>query len=356
MSLEKVIEPRRELRSIVETYFRISPAIYWGDLLLSAAIGWALFAAAIAAESLPLRLLLTLAAAFPLYRAMVFTHELVHVPKRELPGFSMAWHLLCGVPLLAPNFLYRQIHVNHHKRGHYATEQDGEYIPFPRSPVMEILLFLGSGLIIPLMAIVRFTLLAPLSLLHPSIRHMVRTKASSMGVRTFFTRELPKTSTERFEWNLYESLCCAYAIGSVCLMLLGLLPVVAVVCWYMLVSVIVTLNAIRAIGCTHYYIHDAMIPISIREQIEDSINVNSNSVVTLLLCPVGTRYHCLHHIFPSMPYHSLRAAHNKLMAELPTDSFYRKLELPSIWTAWHTVWPTKSQGVSLLHRSPSSLE
>jgi hypothetical protein len=41
------------------------------------------------------------------------------------------------------------------------------------------------------------------------------------------------------------------------------------------------------------------------------------------LFPVGLRYHGLHHLLPSLPYHSLGIAHRRLMAQLPADSPYR---------------------------------
>lgn len=40
-------------------------------------------------------------------------------------------------------------------------------------------------------------------------------------------------------------------------------------------------------------------------------------------CPVGLRYHALHHLFPALPYHNLPEAHRRLMAGLPADHPYR---------------------------------
>jgi fatty acid desaturase len=59
------------------------------------------------------------------------------------------------------------------------------------------------------------------------------------------------------------------------------------------------------------------------EQIEDSNTVAGHPLLTELLFPVGLRYHCLHHMLPSLPYHSLGIAHRRLMAQLPADSPYR---------------------------------
>jgi fatty acid desaturase len=44
----------------------------------------------------------------------------------------------------------------------------------------------------------------------------------------------------------------------------------------------------------------------------------------LALCPVGLRFHALHHLFPGMPYHNLEAAHHRLMQHLPAAHPYRE--------------------------------
>ena len=43
---------------------------------------------------------------------------------------------------------------------------------------------------------------------------------------------------------------------------------------------------------------------------------------TELWAPLGMRYHALHHLFPTMPYHTMGVAHRRLLRELPADSPY----------------------------------
>ena len=69
------------------------------------------------------------------------------------------------------------------------------------------------------------------------------------------------------------------------------------------------------------------------EQVEESVNIVRNSLVTLLLFPVGLRYHGLHHLFPSLPYHALGEAHRRLMNALPENSPYRRTCCPGFFTA-----------------------
>ena len=43
---------------------------------------------------------------------------LAHLPPGRMPAFRLGWNLLCGIPLLAPDFLY-ETHVDHHRRTAY---------------------------------------------------------------------------------------------------------------------------------------------------------------------------------------------------------------------------------------------
>ena len=68
-------------------------------------------------------------------------------------------------------------------------------------------------------------------------------------------------------------------------------------------------------------------------QLRDSINQRGLPAVTVLLAPVGLRYHALHHLLPTLPYHSLGTVHRQLLAELPTGSAYRDTEVRGLRTA-----------------------
>jgi fatty acid desaturase len=50
------------------------------------------------------------------------------------------------------------------------------------------------------------------------------------------------------------------------------------------------------------------------------------------------RFHALHHLFPSLPYHALGAAHRRLMARLPPDSPYRLTEAPRLSASLRQLW------------------
>jgi fatty acid desaturase len=57
-----------------------------------------------------------------------------------------------------------------------------------------------------------------------------------------------------------------------------------------------------------------------------------------LWAPLGQRYHALHHVFPSIPYHWLGVAHRRLMRQLPADNPYRKTVRKGLIKALIEMW------------------
>ena len=93
------------LRAAVELTRDISaarPEIYWPDMLVSAAIGYAGIAGAIMLPGWQ-AWASGLLAVFFLYRALLFIHELTHIHRNALPGFRFAWNVLVGIPMLTPS-------------------------------------------------------------------------------------------------------------------------------------------------------------------------------------------------------------------------------------------------------------
>ncbi len=77
------------------------------------------------------------------------------------------------------------------------------------------------------------------------------------------------------------------------------------------------------------------------------ITVPGHPLLTELLFPVGLRYHSLHHLLPSLPYHSLGIAHRRLMAQLPADSPYRSTIRRSFLEAAGELWRSAAVGRAL---------
>ena len=97
---------------------------------------------------------------------------------------------------------------------------------------------------------------------------------------------------------------------------------------------------------------------SAQAQVEESINHTGQTWLTVLLFPVGLRYHALHHLFPALPYHRMGTAHRRLMQPLPPDSPYRAFNRASFAAAVCELWRsarTTSRTQSAMRRwSPGS--
>ena len=335
----------REARSIVGEAFRPKPWVYWTDTLLSWAVAVSAFKA-VQIESLgwPLRSVAFVVSCLLIYRCGLFIHEIAHLPDKGWGAYRFTWNLLCGVPFLIPSFVY-QTHLDHHRRKHYGTSHDGEYLPFSSRPVLHLLAYLAQSLVIPLLAILRFGVLTPMTWFNTPLRDWVHRHASSMVIDPMYLRPLPSKKTLR-GIRAQEVACFAFivlmGIGVVrSLYGQGLLSPWFLPQAYLTGVSVVTINAIRTLGA-HRYLNDAREnhdrPMTFVDQLLDSINYDRRGWLTTLWAPVGTRFHALHHLFPSMPYHAMPEAHRRLMRDLPADSPYRQTasqglpqELAALW-------------------------
>jgi hypothetical protein len=93
---------------------------------------------------------------------------------------------------------------------------------------------------------------------------------------------------------------------------------------------VLCLNTLRLAG-DHHGLSQGK-EVSLSDHILDSCNYTGRDPMTALLFPFSIRYHALHHIFPSMPYHNLAAAHRYLVAELGEHSTYHQLDQKNWWS------------------------
>jgi len=325
----------REARGLIADLFEPRLAIYWTDFLLSISVGGGAF---LVLRRAPLNLAGWLAvyavAVLAVYRAAMFSHEVVHLRGDRFTAFRAAWNLLCGIPFLIPSFLY-QTHTLHHVRKHYGTKDDGEYLPLANGPARNILLYLCQPFVVPVIAIFRFLVLAPLTWISPRTRNWVYQHASAMVIDPTFVRPLPRRGELRI-WRWQEVGCFLMIIGTIAAVATGLRSFMMVVDMYLISVGVLLLNSLRTLGA-HRYQHRGE-EVSFVEQLVDSLNYPNHPVTGALWAPVGLRFHALHHMFPSLPYHNLVKAHARLMAGLPSDSPYRRTVCESLPTALLTLW------------------
>lgn len=326
----------RQAREIVHDLFRPRQWIYWTDFLLSLGVGAVCFALA-RKVAVPLSLaqaVLFVVSCIAYYRAASFIHELVHLRAEGFQAFKFAWNALCGIPFLMPSFLYRS-HLAHHARKHYGTLDDGEYLPLATSPTREILRYMSQPLVIPALAVARFLILAPIAWISPRFRRWVHQRASSLVMDPAYIRPLP-TPKELRSWRVQEAACFALVLAVVVLLAIGRWPLSFPLHCYLTAVGVLMLNHLRTLGA-HRFRHRGE-ELTFVEQLLDSLNYPHHPLMSEVWAPVGLRFHALHHLFPSLPYHNLASAHRRLMARLPADSPYRQTVSPGLAASLRELW------------------
>jgi len=334
-----------EARRILGGRFQPRPAIYWADLLLTWIVGIAAYRMVREAWlGVGTRIMLFAMSCLLIYRAGLFIHELVHLPGDKFKVFRVVWNLLCGVPFLIPSFTY-YTHLDHHRRRHYGTDHDGEYLPLAHRSRWWIVGYLAQSLVLPVLSVFRFGVLTPLTWLHPTVRNLVHVHASSMVIDPTYLRPLPTRRVLRLI-RLQEVGCFLFIAGFAALVISGRLPLFVLGQAYVTGVTVITLNAVRTLAA-HRWLGEGQ-AMTFLEQLVDSVNFPAAKFPHSgwwngLWAPVGLRFHALHHLFPSLPYHALAAAHRKLMAELPVDSPYRVTESPSLAAELSSLWRRSGQ-------------
>jgi fatty acid desaturase len=295
------------------------PGIYWPDMLASAGIGYAALAAAILWHNTWGPLVCGLVAVLALYRALLFIHEISHLHRNALPGFRTAWNVLVGIPLLTPSFVYEGVHTLHHARTRYGTADDPEYLPLALMKPWSLPAFVLVALLAPPAFLLRFAVLTPLGVFFPRLRTFVWERFSALAINPGFRRR-PAEGEARRRFALIEAGAFAWSwalIASV--FAFGWRPLLIALG---VASLVALLNQLRTL-VAHLWENEGE-AMTVTAQYLDSVNVPPPAPLSALWAPVGLRYHALHHLMPSMPYHSLGEAHRRLRLHLePGTTFWQ---------------------------------
>lgn len=294
-------------------------AVYWADMLASALLCYGALAATVFAGSTLAALVTGLVAVLALYRAGSFIHEITHVKPNAVPGFYWAWNVAVGVPLLVPSFMYEGVHNQHHAKTYYGTAEDPEYLPLALMHPWTLPVFLVAAALAPIGMLIRFGLLAPLSMLSAKLRSAVVAKYSGLQINPRFRRPAPTGNFKR-RWTIQEAAASLWAIALLAMVGTGIIPLRAFLIFLGISSGVMFLNQVRTL-VAHLWENDGE-PMTVTEQYLDSVNVPPPATLPALWAPIGLRYHALHHLLPGVPYHNLGEAHRRLKASLDPKSLY----------------------------------
>lgn len=302
------------------------PGIYWPDMLVSAGIGYTALAGAILVDSPLLAVTCGALAVLALYRALLFIHELTHIHRNALPGFRTAWNLLVGIPMLTPSFMYEGVHTLHHKRTQYGTADDPEYLPLALMKPWSLPAFILISLLAPPALLIRFAILNPLGLAIPPLRRLVWERASSLSINPAFRRRAPEGEMKRrVIWQEAAGTVWGLALLA-STQFVGWRPLLVALAVF---SVVAVLNQLRTL-VAHLWENDGE-PMTVTAQYLDSVNVPPPGLMAEIWAPVGLRYHALHHLMPSMPYHSLPEAHRRLRQALEAGTTFDGANHAGMW-------------------------
>ena len=311
----------RAAAEIARDLHKARPAIYWADTLASVLVGYGALALAITLTSPGLVVAAALVAVLALYRAGSFIHEITHMKHGNVPGYRLGWNLLVGVPLMVPSFMYEGVHNLHHARTRYGTVEDPEYLPLALMKPWSLPVFVLVSALAPIGLLIRYAVLAPLSLVVPALRKPVVERYSGLVINPAFRRR-PAEGAARTQWLWQEAATSVWAVALIGLTVAGVIPLRAFVTFLCVIGVITVINQIRTL-VAHLWENEGE-AMTVTAQYLDSVNVPPPTLLPALWAPVGLRYHALHHLLPSVPYHNLAEAHRRLTAMVERDSPYHK--------------------------------
>jgi len=167
--------------------------------------------------------------------------------------------------------------------------------------------------------------LVPLGALFPPLRRLVWERASALSINPDFRRRPAEGAFARqVVWQETGVWLWSWAL-SASAVVWGWRPLAIGLA---VVSLTAVLNQLRTL-VAHLWVNEGE-PMTVTAQFLDSVNVPPPGMIAEVWAPVGLRYHALHHLLPSLPYHALPEAHRRLADKLGIGSTYHEANHPGL--------------------------
>lgn len=328
--LNWIHDARVALKDSEVDFFKVNPRRFWSDFIVSATFAYVSAGIYLAAPLFSAAQVIAFPfAIFWLYRSGSLIHEVAHLPRNEMRGFKLAWNMVIGVVTLAPSTFFTAHHRDHHSGRMYGTPEDPEYVVnvFRRGSLASIILYGLHIILFPAFVVLRF-LLAPLSFIHPRVRDFTLRRLSSFTLNWNYEKNISRLDRRMFA--TVELLCWARVSLMFIAVAIGLTVWPRLPLMYLLGASTLLFNQMRQVADHHFESNGTAMTMD--AHILDSCNYTKNDFLTWLFFPFAIKFHALHHMFPSLPYHNLAAAHEYLETNLQNDSPYRSLGQPTWWS------------------------
>jgi fatty acid desaturase len=326
-------DPRLLKESAADCHFEVeelfqdisspNPKIYWRDFSTSVGGLYLCIAILVFGNSvLWVQAICLMLGTVLFFRTSAFLHEIVHRSRRQLPGFETVYNLAFGYVFLLPTFLYKP-HLLHHVPRIYGTADDPESTVWSKHPLLDM--FTSIVIVSAVLPVLLFLRLSFLPFVMPflgkRVQAWVYSYASTLATTSAFERKIRSVS-ERKTMRRQELACSLYSVILISLTVADVLPLRFFTVVYLMMFFASSINMIRA-SVNHGHIHDDIHKTS-QTMISDSYNVTRDTIWNWIWSPLETKYHALHHLAPSLPYHSYREAHSRALATLPASHPYHR--------------------------------
>ena len=315
-----------------------SPVRYWFEYIVSCAIGWIfLFVSVNFGVVTFVGVLALIVSSLSFFRCITYIHEIVHFFYRKdvLPGFPLFWNLTCGVFFMVPYFMYKS-HKDHHKIDTYGTKNDPRFLPVAVMTKIPNMLPILSFFYVPLLALFRFMIISPVSwLIGGKFRRYVITHMSSITLNNAYERSTKPEDLKGIVGQeiLVFTVWTLIAIG----VYIKLIPLLLLFAFYLLCSLELLYGHFNNL-VAHRYTDSSYEDMDFNGQIIDAVTFEGPSLFGFFFTPISQQYHGTHHLFPEMPYHSLKKAHYRIKSLLPQTHPYHKSVAKSPFSVITDLW------------------